>query len=274
MEVKQIIELMNNSTSKLFKATCNDNSNWIIRLKRNGDDSDWYYSSKRLFSSYIAGKLACELGINSPTVTLVDVDINKELYRSLNTQEEWFDKDCNIGVASEYIELTHLSKSFQDFNDFITFLKSDPIYYEQIYGMKVFLHWIYLEDYGKNENLQFDKNNKPYFIDFDMAFTNSCCKNVWSDLQEYDWIRIQTDHTKYFYGFTNEIEPFEMWFQKLLMLDADKIISSLDKLPNCWNVPMNYLNDTIAFLFSNRDKFIAEFKRAIEVKKGWIQSAN
>jgi hypothetical protein len=272
--VKQIIELMNNSTSKLFKARCDDNLDRIIRLKRNGNNSDWYYSSKRLFSSYLAGKLACELGIYSPSVTLAEVNIDKELYMSLNAEEEWFDQDCNIGVASEYIELTNLSKSFQEFNDFISFLKSDQIYCDQIYGMKVFLHWIYLEDYGKNENLQFDKEKKIYFIDFDMAFTNSSCKNIWSVLQEYNWIKIQTDPTKYFNGFTNEIEPFEMWFDKLLKLDLDKMISSLDELPKCWNIPMNYLNDMISFLFFNRDKFISEFRRAIEMKKGWNQRTN
>ena len=87
-------------------------------------------------------------------------------------------------------------------------------------------------------------------------------------------VRIQTDPTKYFNGFTNEIDPFEMWFEKLLKLDSDKIIASLDKLPNCWKVPMNYLSDTISFLFSNRNKFISEFKRAIEIKKRWKQRAN
>ncbi len=257
---------MKNSTSKLFKASCNDNLDRIIRLKRNGNNSDWYYSSKRLFSSYLAGKLANEFGINSPSVTLVKVNIDNELYMALKTEKEWFDKECNIGMASEYIELTDRSKSFKDYNEYISFLKSEKDCVEQIYGMKVFLHWIYLEDYGKNENLQFNQQNKSFFIDFDMAFNNSSNNNIWSDLQDYSWIKIQTDPAKYFKGFTDDTKPFEKWLDKLLKLDYARIDSNIGQLPECWYLPMDYRRNILDFLFSNREKFITEFKRAIEMK--------
>jgi len=266
IEVYQAKILIEKSTSKLFRAKCNDNLDRMIRLKRKGNNSDWYYSTKRLFSSYIAGKLANEFGINSPQVALVKVNIDKDLYMSLDTQDELFDKECNIGVASEYMELTNDCPSFNDYKEFIAFLKSKKEYADQIYGMKVFLHWIYLEDYGKNENLQFDKQNKIIFLDFDMAFRNSSSNNIWSCLQSYDWIKIQTNPTKYFEGFTDDIKPFTKWLDKLLKLDYDRIDANIGQLPECWNLPMNYRKNILDFLFSNREKFIIEFRSAIKKK--------
>jgi len=274
IEAKQIKELIQNSTSKLFKASCDDNLDRIIRLKLKGDNSVWDFSSKRLFSSYLAGKLANEFGINSPSVTLVKVNIDKELYMALKAEKEWFDKDCDIGVASEHIELTNRSKTFKDNNEFIFLLKSKKDYIEQIYGMKVFLHWIYLEDYGKNENLQFNQQNKLYFLDFDMAFKNSSSQDIWSNLQDYNWIKIQPDHPKYFEGFTDDIKPFEKWLEKLLKLDYARIDSNIGQLPDCWNLPMNYRKNILDFLFSNRENFVTKFKSAIEKKMRWRERIN
>ena len=65
----------------------------------------------------------------------------------------------------------------------------------------------------------------------------------------------------------DKIEPFEKWLKKLLQLDLHRVILSLDNISNCWDVPENYLIDTLKFIFNNRNQFIEEFRHAIDFKK-------
>ena len=65
IDVKEIKYFIKNSTSNSFVARCSDNGDWVVRMKKQGKNS------KRLFSEYVAGKLAQEFGISRPAVSLV-----------------------------------------------------------------------------------------------------------------------------------------------------------------------------------------------------------
>ncbi len=268
IDVKEVKYFIKNSTSNSFVTRCTDNRDWVIRLKKQGKNS------KRLFSEYVAGTLAQEFGISRPPVSLVR--LSKSNYSKVNSKEKLFDDKCNIGVGSKYIKglddigmpqtKSFLNKDFSEINrKFILKILEGSPNFEQIFGLKVFSHWIYLSDYHKYENLKVNRDKQIYFLDFDLAFSSN--NGEWEELQPYDWINIQTDQASFWEGFTYEIEPFENWFTKLLQLDLHRIILNLGRIPDCWGVPENYLIDTLKFIFSNRNNFIEEFRHAIDFKK-------
>ncbi len=268
IDVKELKYFIKNSTSNSFVAKCADNRDWVIRLKKQGKNT------KRLFSEYVAGKLAQEFGIRRPAVSLVR--LSKSNYSKINSKEKLFDNKCNIGVGSKYIEGlddigmpqtgSFLSKDFPEINrKFILRVLNGSPNFEQIFGLKVFSHWIYLSDYHKYENLKVNSDKRINYLDFDLAFSSNY--GEWGELQPYDWINIQTDQAPFWEGFTYEIEPFENWLKKLIKLDLHRVILSLDPIPDCWDVPENYLINTLEFIFNNRNQFIEEFRHAIDFKK-------
>lgn len=273
LELKETKYFFNNSTSLSFLGECSDNTEWVIRLKKKGKNS------KRLFSEYLAGKLAIHFGICRPRVSLVK--LKESNYSLINLDENFFDSECKYGVAVEYIrDLFDIgtpdvgsfpTDEFSQKNvEFLNKKLQGSPNFDHIFGLKVFSHWIYLNDYHKYENLKIDKNRKIYFLDFDLAFSSNY--GEWEVLEPYDWIKIQTDQAPFWEGFTDKIELFEKWLEKLLQLNLQKFVLTLDSIPECWGIPENYLTNTLNFIFSNRNLFVEEFRHAIDFKKESNQS--
>ena len=265
MEAIQFIRFIEKSTANSFLAKCSDSRYWVIRCKKKDKNS------KRLFSEYIAGSLAENFGISHPEVRLVKIPY--EIMRLLNGFDNIFDENCTVGVASLYIEnlkkirapkvKSFLDPTFPQIN--IEHLKtelSSVKNFEQIYGLKVFSHWIYLSDYHKYENLQVTPNNEIMFLDFDLSFESN--ESSWGSLPEYSFIKINTNQAPYWEGYTNDIKPFQYWLDKLIELSSQEFLNKLEVLPTCWAVPNNYFDNIIDYIFSNRIKFIEEFKRGID----------
>jgi hypothetical protein len=265
MEAIQFIRFIENSTANSFLAKCSDSRYWVIRCKKKDKNS------KRLFSEYIAGSLGAKFGINHPEVRLVKIPSN--FIAILNGYDNIFDENCSVGVGSLYIQnlkkiMAPQGKSFLDptFSQTnIEHLKkelSGVKNFAQIYGLKVFSHWIYLSDYHKYENLQVTLDNEIMFLDFDLSFESN--ENSWGILPEYSFIRINTNQAPYWEGYTNDIGPFQYWLDKLIELSKQQFVNRLEVLPISWCVPDNYLDNTINYIFNNRSKFIEEFKRGID----------
>jgi len=268
MKIIKFKNFVENSTSNSFLAKCSDNEFWIVRCKKKDKNS------KRLFSEYVAGILAEEYGIKHPQVKLVKVP--SKIMSLLNSYNNIFDENCLVGVATSFIKdlriikapnvKSFLDPTFPQIN--IEHLKnelSDVKNFEQIYALKVFSHWIYLSDYHKYENLRITTSNEIMFLDFDLAFSSN--DNSWGDVPEYDFIRINTNQAPFWEGLTEELEPFEIWLEKLNKLSIDKSLNKIQVLPNCWNIPENYLENLLNFIFNNRKKFIDEFKHGIELQR-------
>lgn len=273
LELKEKKYFINNSTSLSFLAECSDNAEWVIRLKKKGKNS------KRLFSEYLAGKLARYFGISRPRVSLVK--LNQSSFYLINSDENLFDSECKYGVAVEYIkELfdigtptvdSFLNDEFPQKNvEFLNKKLQGSPNFDQIFGLKVFSHWIYLNDYHKYENLKTDKNRRIYFLDFDLAFSSNY--GEWEVLELYDWIKIRTDQAPFWEGYTDKIELFEKWLERLIQLNPQKFVLTLDSIPECWGVPENYLTNTLDFIFGNRNLYVKEFRHAIEFNKEFNQS--
>jgi len=133
IDVEEVKNFIRNSSLHKFRAKCIDGTDRVILLKQ----KEKIYSAKTLLSEYLIGRLAHEFGINAPDVSLIKM--NNNLYNSLGAKRKLFDLTCNIGVASDYIEL-----DLPNPNEFYDFLKNNKIYSNQIYGMKLFMCWIYL----------------------------------------------------------------------------------------------------------------------------------
>ncbi|MBU0561439.1 MAG: hypothetical protein KKG93_17935 [Bacteroidetes bacterium] len=262
--VKEILEFIESSSAKSFIAICNDDEKWVIRLKKKDKNA------KRLLSSYLAGILAKFFDINHPAVSLAT--IGDDLMTNLVGKVNIFDFDCAIGVGSKYIEDlssiqapktdSFLSPDFPEINRkyLIETLSQSPNF-NQIYGIKVFSHWIYLSDYHKYENFKINKKNQIYFLDFDLSFSSSI--GEWGDLEQYDYLKMYSNQAPFLEGFTYDISQFEEWLNKLEKLDHDLISSSIDKIPDCWKIPERYLKNTLNFLFTNRKFLVEEFTNAI-----------
>lgn len=265
MEAVEFIRFIENATSNCFLAKCSDSRYWVIRCKKKDKNS------KRLFSEYIAGTLAKSFGINHPEVKLVKIP--SKIISVLNSTRDIFDEDCSVGVANLYISnlkkiiapkvKSFLDPTFPQVNiKHLQIELSDVKNFEQIYGLKVFSHWIYLSDYHKYENLQVTLENEIIFLDFDLCFESD--ENSWGKLPEYDFIKINTNQAPYWEGLTNDIKPFDFWLKNLIKLSPLEVINKLDTLPFCWGVPKNYLENIFNYIFNNKEIFIEEFKRGID----------
>lgn len=275
--VKNVKYLVPNSSLNKFVAECSDGLDWVIHLKDNH-----ITSSKRLFSEFFTSKLAKEFGINVPDVSLVNISIDDNILESLQINESYFDSNCDIGVASRFIESKTLSNLFKlsgitsenrinNRDKVIDILKQSPNF-NHIYGMKVFLHWIYLGDYHKGDTLQIDTHKRIIFYDFNLAFMNSSYpffngsfNDIWCELKEYSYQNIKFNRFNFSFDYVlDDISYFEEWFDKLREISKEKIYSELEKMPKCWEVPNNYLNNLFNFIFESREKYLQEFVFAVK----------
>ena len=192
MEVTEFKSFFEGSSAKCFRALCDDGKDWVIRCKKKNKNS------KRLFSEYVAGKLAIEFGINRPDCKVVKIP--NTFMKKLNGFENIFDENCSYGVATLFINnlnsfkppktKSYLDKDFSKINfDFITKEMSGVKNFEQIYALKVFSHWIYLSDYHKYENLKITQDKKIVFLDFDLSFESN--EGSWGRMPDYSYIKIK-----------------------------------------------------------------------------------
>ncbi len=247
LNVNNFIEI---SSARIFRAECSDGNQWIIRCKKRDKNS------RRLFSEYVGGLLAQSLGIFHPPVKLVEIP--STILQRINKVENIFDEGCLQGVATLNIEgLEEINLNYDKIIHFRNF--------NHIYGYIVFIFWIHLSDYYKKENIQGSPNNEIVFLDFDLAFSSN--EEEWGILPNYDDLRIAINQPDFLEVFTNELAPFEEWLNKLVKLSKDNALKNIGPLPECWQVPTNYFNEVIDFLFDNRLRFIQEFKSSIELKK-------
>lgn len=267
---------IHNSSLNKFVAECDDGSLWVILLKKQND----FRSSRRLFSEYIASILAKEFGINTHDVSLVKIEFEDHILNSIS--EDSFDKYCNVGVATKFIESENFKELYKRYKlslntkstpfEIANEILRDSSNFNQLYGMKVFLHWIYLDDYHKCDTLLVDKQKKIFFCDFNMAFRNyhfpfldGNQSDIWSNLSDYSCENINFTRNHYcFDELITDLNNYEEWFQRLRSINENVINSIIGILPQCWDIPNNYQSDTINFIFSNRDKYIDEFKIALK----------
>lgn len=265
MEVVKFKRFIDNSTSKSFLAKCSDGRDWIIRCKKKDKNS------KRLLSEYIAGNLAKSFGINHPEVMLVKIP--SKIMSIINSYGDIYDGNCLFGVATLFVQNlkkvkapkvnSFLDPEFPQVNiKHLSIELSGVKNFEQLYGLKVFSHWIYLSDYHKYENLQITSNNEIIFLDFDLSFESN--DDSWGILPEYSFIRVNTNQAPFWEGYTDNVEPFNFWLNKLNELSKIDCLNQLEILPHCWNVPDNYVTNVFNYIFNNRHKFIEEFIHGIE----------
>ena len=248
-------KIIKNSTAKGFLAECNDGNLWFVRCKKIDKNS------KRLFSTYLSHILGLEFKLSVPEVSIVKLD--KTFIERLNKNSIVFDIDCCMGVATKFIpNLVKMRKPKSKSNYEYLKSKLSFINLKQIYGIKIFAHWIFLSDYYKSENIQISKNNNIYFLDFDMAFLSNY--GDWGPLPEYEYRRCVNNPAPFMEGFSGDIVPMEEWFDNMQKINYISVIEKTLTIPKCWEVPEGYLYETLSHLFFYRSIFIKEFKRAIE----------
>ena len=253
MKILNVIGFIESSSARIFRAECSDGNQWVIRCKKKDKNS------RRLFSEYVGGVLAQSLGIYHPPVKLVDVP--SSILQIINKSENIFDEECTKAVATLYIEgLEEINLSLEDI---FHFRNSN-----HIYGYILFIFWVHLSDYYKQENVQRAPNNEIVFLDFDLAFSSNI--EEWGNLPEYDDLRIAINQPEFLERFTNKLAPFEEWLKRLLKFSKNATLNNIGTLPDCWQLPLNYLNRIIDFLFDNRSRFIQEFKSSIELKRNLL----
>lgn len=250
MEILDLYDFIENSSARIIKVVCSDGNQWVIRCKKQKKNS------RRLFSEYVSGILSQELGIYHPRVQIVDVPLG--MFKNINSKEKLFDEKCLKSVATLYIE------GLEEFS-----LTSENILYfinsNQIFGYILFIFWINLSDYYKQENIQRTPNNELVFLDFDLAFSSHA--GEWGNLPDYDDLKIAINQPSFLEPFTTEIKPFEKWIDKLLDMSKTVVLKKIGLLPDCWQIPSNYMNSCIDFIFDNRSRFIQEFKNSIGIKR-------
>ncbi len=249
-------------SSKCFIVLCDDNKNWVVRIKKKNKNS------KGLFSEYLAGLLSLQYGLNHPRVQLVEVGHN--IFEELSKHENIFQESCRIGIATEFIEdlmpvsppknINYNSTEFPIANfNYISKLIKDKNQFSQLYGMKVFSDWIVLKDFHKYENLLLDKVGHIYFLDFDLAFM-SIDSNDWNLPPVYDWIRMSSHQAPFWEGFRESEIEYQKWFEKIMAIEIESV--KLEQIPSCWEIPKYYIENLLEFLFNNRELFIKEFQHA------------
>lgn len=265
LKLVEFVNFFKTGTSQCFLGLCDDNMYWVIRNKKRD------YNSKRLFAQFIASHLAKLMGISTPLSTIVKVNID-ELNPLPNNYVE-FDIERNIGVGTIFIkDLKHIptppkydevlsSPNFGNINqNHLKNLIPSEKQYAQLYGMKVFASWVYIDDFHKYENLCLDSKNNIVFLDFDKAFSSS--NGSWEIPNNYDF-----DHQAPFWeGLYENQDMYDPWFTRLKNLDIMNIKNIFSQIPKCWEVPERYQNSLIEYLYYDRNQFISEFIEAYEYR--------
>lgn len=265
MKVIKFKEFLERSSARCFIADCDDGNKWVIRCKKK------VFHSKPLFSEYVAGIIADELGINHPKVSLVNIPI--EILEKINKNEHIFDTKCTVGVATIFIK---------DLEEILDPENNDPKEAmvsknfnnaDQMYGYIFFVFWLFIDDLFKPDNLQKTPDNKIVFLDFDFAFKSNDGDWGLPSYANYNYT-IATYRPPFFEPFMSDINYYESWFIKLQGLSKKKVIEKIGELPLCWEVPSNYLKPLLNYLFDNRNLFIEKFENGIHLGKNLDNSNN
>ncbi|MCW8806353.1 MAG: hypothetical protein OQK56_07840 [Ignavibacteriaceae bacterium] len=250
MKIADIYDFEEISSARIFRALCTDGNLWVLRCKKREKNS------RRLFSEYVSGILSEELGINHPKVQIVDIPVN--MLNRINSIENIFDEKCLKSVGTLFIE--GIKKFNLKSENKLRFTNSN-----HIFGYILFIYWVHMSDYYKQENIQKTINNELVFLDFDLSFSSDI--EEWGNLPDYDDIKIAINQPSFLEPFTTSLEPFEEWIIKLLSISKTRILNKIGSLPECWQIPPNYFSSCMDFIFDNRSRFIQEFKNSINLKK-------
>jgi hypothetical protein len=257
-------------TSQCFLGMCSDNKEWVIRLRKTGKNA------KRLFSQFVASNLAELIGISCPNSSIINVNFN--LLTPLPSKYDEFDIESEIGAGSLFIrELTHFPRP-KDYNDVINTPQFEEInlkhlndsisskeQFDQLYGMRVFTDWINMSDYHKYENLCLQSENSIIFLDFDLAFSSN--NGSWEVPDRYDFITMVSHQAPFWEGIFKNIDIYDPWMQNILNISKDDIESIFSQIPNCWDIPKQYIKLLTDFLLNNREQFILEFLNALDYRE-------
>lgn len=261
----EFIRFFECGSSQCFLGLCNDDNEWVIRLKKIGKNA------RRLFSEYYCGFLGLNVGLSKPKTSLVSVDFNKIPKLPYNFTN--FDRNSPVGVGTQFIPGLKTFPRPTNYN----MLLSDPKFpsvnkkhilenlqfdseLSQFYGIIIFVNWAYIADYHKYENLNIDNNGHVKFLDFDLAF--SFGGKTWEIPQEYDFSSMMVNFPPFTEGIEEDMNQYTHWFDAINSLSIEESNDFLQNIPTEWQMPSSYLNDLQSFLFTNRDQFISLFKRA------------
>ena len=250
------------ATSKCFQAEADDDRIWVIRGLWNAR------LSKRLCNQYISGILAQEYGLNTPEVSLIDLDMVLSALRDrglavtsrVGVGARYLDGISNVlppdpyePAASDFprVNREHLLSVFGERYDFY-----------QFYAYRIFSRWLQLEDDHKWANLYLLPNLVPVFIDFDLALGGTS----WESLPNgYDWGSMHYQ-APFCEGVCTDKERFEPWFQRLLDLDETEITKRIRMIPDEWGIPSRCIDYVCQLLLAGRESLVDEFRYYLEVQ--------
>ncbi|ODS30567.1 MAG: hypothetical protein SCARUB_04315 [Candidatus Scalindua rubra] len=269
IEAKKFVGIISQYGSSIpFSIICGNRKKWVVKAKKIGKNS------KRLLSEYLSGILAKEIGLSRPNVELVRISNN--IFEELRQMTDVFDVSCSFGVAIEYFEglvpvlpPPNVELSSPDLpkrnKEYLSGQLFDEKSFDQFYGLNVFSEWILLRDYHKYSNLQKTNNNEVIFLDFDMAFRSN--GDDFELPTHYDYVKMISLQAPFLEGIITQKEKFVAWFNKLELLEKNKLSDKILEIPNCWGVPDNYTDSLLNFLFDHRKEFVEQFLKAFEFRE-------
>ena len=256
VEIIAIEEKFPSSSAGAFVALAEDGDYWVVKAK------NIVASGKRLFNSFVAGKLAELFQVSHPETTLVRLD--RKIIDELNEQH------YQIGVGKRYISnFSRVEPPDADFNskqfpiinrEHLKGVFGQDYHFQQFYNFWAFSEWIHLEDDFKYENLYQTTSGAPLFLDLDFAFEG----REWNALPNtYEGLKM-SPHAPFLEGIFSDIRKFDPFFKRLFQLSRNDFFSITSQIPQSWSVPSGYLQNIHSLLFKKRDKFQAEFMYAAE----------
>lgn len=259
-------QFLTNSSSQAFIATCDDENNWVIRMKKER------YNGYRLFCELLAGYLGKSLGLNRPTTSLVYVD-HEKLSTDLDIMEP-FDTSCQIGVGTSFLNnLTPVPKpsnydkvlfydNFAEINrQHIESMNNSEENIDQLRGLIFFSKWVGMSDNHKYENLVM-VGNDFFFLDFDMAF--SLGGEGEEMPEEYEYSAMAVGVPPFTEGLVGSMKDYDKWSEALNNLRLNDALNVIDGVPEEWNIPKAYPEKLLNFLFEKRASFIEMFLKVVQ----------
>jgi hypothetical protein len=260
IKITSIIRDIIGSSAKALHAVAEDNSEWVLRLKKIDKNA------RRLFNEYVAVSLALEFGLSCPETEIAYVadSVIPEEYENVFLRSEQY------GVAVKFInDIRHLDPP-DNYNptspDFRKINRAHLEHYlkigenlDQLYGYHVFVKWIQLEDDWKYENLLLRTSGKFIFLDLDFAFggvDNKC------EMENYQW-RTMDIQPPFLLGILNNPSRFSPWIDRISTIKKDRYRELVNDVPSEFKISDDCTDQIASFLFSKRDKFIAELRLAI-----------
>ena len=244
-----------------FLCSAEDGRLYVVKAQGNP------LGSKVLLNEYVTGVLANCIGLSWPNVRIVQ--LSKDIIHKLRERD--FEVESELAVGIEYIEglqeinqpksISYSDPKFNDINaQHILNIFHNERYLDAFYGKSVIDNWLLMRD-TTYDTLQKTIDGRPLFLDA----SDSLGGLDW-DVDKLMFDNIFFDTSIYLCGFELKLEKFNPWLHKIRKLSTSTYNYTLDSLPDEWNVPTNFTDRTIDFLYKTNEIFLENFCEKIEIE--------